>query len=155
MDYLYTGIIDLSGATGASLNFWYHFDGTFGHEAGGVQVSDDGGATWDPEIILPTGDNWQQYSLNLNGYAGNSNVQIRFHSDDGGFWAAGYAVDAVSLECEGGATPTPTPDATGVELSAFDGDKRAADWVLWLLPVAIIIGLAVYAYQRRLERDAR
>ncbi len=154
MDYLYTGVIDLSAATGATLGFWYHFDGTFGHAAGGVQVSDDGGATWDPEIIVPIGDSWQSYNLSLDAYAGNSNVQVRFHSNDGGFWAAGYAVDAVELDCEGDPTPTPTPQATDVELSQFTGDKRAADWVLWLLPVVILIGMAVYVYQRRLERDA-
>ncbi len=106
-DYLYTGIIDLSGYTSASLNFWYHFNGDYGHEAGGVELSGDGGATWDGETIVPMGDDWQQYSLNMDAYAGNSTVRIRFHSDDGGAWASGYAIDAVNVECAGGA-----PDIT-------------------------------------------
>jgi hypothetical protein len=98
-DYLYTNIIDLSGFNNASMNFWYHFNGAFGHVAGGVEVSGDGGATWDGEIILETGDDWQSYVLNLDAYTGNSNVQVRFHSNDDGAWAAGYAIDAVFLRC--------------------------------------------------------
>jgi hypothetical protein len=38
----------------------------------------------------------------MDAYAGNNNVQVRFHSNDGGFWAAGYGIDAVALECAGG-----------------------------------------------------
>ncbi|MEI2690144.1 MAG: hypothetical protein V9H69_10735 [Anaerolineae bacterium] len=98
-DYLYTNIIDLSGYTSASLNFWYHFNGAYGQVAGGVEVSGDGGATWDGELILPTGPNWQTYSLDLIAYAGNNNVQVRFHSNDGGTWASGYAIDGVALAC--------------------------------------------------------
>ncbi|MEA3337407.1 MAG: ExeM/NucH family extracellular endonuclease [Chloroflexota bacterium] len=104
-DYLYTNIIDLSGAATASLDFMYHFNAAFGHIAGGVEVSGDGGGTWDGEIVVPAGDVWQPYNLDLNAYAGNPNVQIRFHSDDGGSWAAGYAVDAVFLACDAGGPP--------------------------------------------------
>jgi hypothetical protein len=98
-DFLYTNIIDLSSASDASLSFWYHFDATFGHSAGGVEVSGNGGSTWDGEIIVPSGTVWQTYNLDLTAYAGNPNVQVRFHSNDGGAWAAGYAVDAVGLTC--------------------------------------------------------
>jgi hypothetical protein len=104
-DYLYTNIIDLSSYTSASLNFWYHFNGAYGQVAGGVEVSGDGGATWDGELILPTGPNWQTYSLNLSAYAGNNNVQVRFHSNDGGGWASGYAIDGVALACGQGQPP--------------------------------------------------
>ncbi len=38
-------------------------------------------------------------SLNLSAYAGNNNVQVRFHSNDGGTWASGYAIDGVALAC--------------------------------------------------------
>lgn len=113
LDYLYTNIIDLSDNSSATLSFWYHFNAAFGHVAGGVEVSGDGGVTWDGEIIVPAAAVWQQYNLNLNAYAGNSNVQVRFHSDDGGAWAAGYGIDAVSLVCaDGGPTPTPTSSPT-------------------------------------------
>jgi hypothetical protein len=98
-DYLYTNIIDLSGETAAALDFQYHFNAAFGHIAGGVQVSPDGGSNWDTEIIVPSGGTWQTYSLDLSAYAGNNNVQVRFHSNDGGAWAAGYAVDDISLNC--------------------------------------------------------
>jgi hypothetical protein len=96
---LYTNIIDLSGFNFGALDFWYHFNGAFGHTAGGVEVSGDGGATWDGEIVLPAGGSWQEYSLDLHAYMGNSNVQVRFHSNDGGQFAAGYAIDAVELTC--------------------------------------------------------
>lgn len=121
-DFLYTNIIDLSGASAASLEFWYHFDGTFGQIAGGVEVSGDGGSNWDGQTVVPIGSSWQVYNLDLTSYAGNPNVQVRFHSDDGGAWAAGYAVDAVSLTCTLGA-PTvtqeiPTLGALGLALLA-------------------------------------
>jgi hypothetical protein len=112
-DFLYTNILDLSGYATASLDFWYHFNGAFGHAAGGVDVSGDGGTTWDGELILPTGPVWQQYSLNLDAYAGNDNVQVRFHSNDGGFWAAGYGIDGVSLTCVG-----PNIDVNPLSLSS-------------------------------------
>ncbi|HNS04266.1 MAG TPA: hypothetical protein PKM78_18000, partial [Anaerolineae bacterium] len=104
-DYLYTNIIDLSGYSSASLDFAYYFDGAFGQTAGGVEVSGDGGATWDGETIVPTGAAWQTYSLDLSAYAGNNNVQVRFHSNDGGAWASGYAIDDVSLDCTQGDPP--------------------------------------------------
>ncbi len=102
-DYLYTNVFSLSGYSSASLSFFYHFDATFGHSAGGVEVSGNGGSTWDGEIIVPIGPVWLPWVLDLSAYAGNPAVQVRFHSNDGGFWAAGYAVDAVALSCVGGA----------------------------------------------------
>lgn len=110
-DYLYTNILDLSGYGRAELTFQYHFNATFGHAAGGVQVSPDGGATWDAEIVVPAGGSWQSYTLDLSDYVGNDNVQIRFHSDDGGFWAAGYAIDDVGLACVIGPRIDVDPDS--------------------------------------------
>lgn len=121
-DFLYTNIIDLSSATGASLDFWYHFDATFSHAAGGVEVSPDAGTNWDGQILVPSGPAWQTYSLDLSPYAGNPIVLVRFHSDDGGAWAAGYAVDAVSLTCSVGVPPVtqeiPTLGTLGLALLA-------------------------------------
>ncbi len=122
MDYLYTNIVDLSSAVSAALDFQYFFDGAYGQAAGGVQVSPDGGVTWDPEVIVPTGASWSSYSLDLSAYLGNPNVQVRFHSDDGGFWASGYAVDDISLNCEIPATLTCDGPAVGFEDGAFPFD---------------------------------
>ena len=98
-DYLYSNIIDLSTASAASMDFLFFFTGVYGQIAGGVEVSGDGGATWDGEIIVPTVSDWAGYNLDLSAYAGNDNVQVRFHSDDGGDWATGFAVDGISLAC--------------------------------------------------------
>jgi len=99
-DYLYSNVFDLTGMVAATLTFDYHFNAAFGHIAGGVEVSANGGATWDGEIIVLADPAWQTHILDLSAYGGNSTVQVRFHSDDGGSWAAGYAVDNIRLTCE-------------------------------------------------------
>ncbi len=141
-DYLYTNIIDLSGATSASLDFWYHFNGAYGQTAGGVAVSGDGGATWGSETIVPTGAAWQSYTLDLSAYAGNNNVQVRFHSNDGGAWASGYAIDAVSMDCVMGEAPNidvsplsmastqPTNTSTQQMLTVANTGGGTLNWVI-------------------------
>ena len=99
VDYLYTNVIDLSSISAATLNFQYFYNGAWGHLAD-VQVSPDGGTTWDTNIPVPEGDDWQTYNLDLSAYAGNNNVMVRWHSDDDGGWAGGYAVDDISLDCD-------------------------------------------------------
>jgi cysteine-rich repeat protein len=99
IDYLYTNSIDLSNTFSASLGFQYFFTGAFSQAAGGIQVSANGGASWEPEIILPTNASWSSYALDLTSYSGSSDVRIRFHADDGGNDASGFAVDAISLTC--------------------------------------------------------
>ncbi len=113
-DYLYTNVFSLGGAATAELDFFYHFNGAFGQAAGGVEVSGNGGASWDGELVLPVGASWQSYALDLSAYVGNPTVRVRFHSNDGGSWAAGYGIDAVALTCGGGSACviTPPPDMT-------------------------------------------
>lgn len=113
VDYLYSNIIDMSAYVTATLNFQYYFTSVYGQVAGGVQVSPDGGATWDPEVIMvPMTGTWGTYAMNMDAYAGNNNVQVRFHSDDGGFWASGYGVDNISLDCGLLTYSTYVPDDT-------------------------------------------
>lgn len=99
-DYLYSNVFNLTNSSAASLAFDYHFNATFGHIAGGVQVSSDGGITWDAEIIVAAGPDWQNHNLDLAAYTGLPTVQVRFHSDDGGAWAAGYGIDNLALSCD-------------------------------------------------------
>lgn len=101
-DYLYTNIIDMSGYVTATLSFYYHFNGDYGHAAGGLEGSTDGGATWPASLTLTTNDEWVYQAVIVDTFAGYEQVQFRFHSDDGGNWAAGFAIDAVSLECGAG-----------------------------------------------------
>ncbi|MCA9950852.1 MAG: M4 family metallopeptidase [Anaerolineales bacterium] len=123
VDYLYTNVIDLSSGTG-TLDFQYYYDGNWGHLAG-VQVSPDGGTTWDPEISVPEGDVWQSYSLDLSAYAGNNNVMVRWHSDDGGGWAGGYGVDDINLTC--GQATAPDIDVAPTALSSTQAPDESTN----------------------------
>lgn len=128
-DFLYTNVFDLTTGNGTVLMFDYFFTGAFGQVAGGVEVSGDGGATWDGEMIVPTGTTWQGYMLDLSAYDGNATVQVRFHSDDGGFWASGYAVDNVTLNCEAPPLPGACEAGTSPNTVFFDDfESGAAGW---------------------------
>ncbi len=95
MDYLYTDI-DLTSSITATAVFSYHFNGAYGHIGGVVEVSLDGGMTWIYSETLATGLDWQTGVFSLDTYVGQV-VTLGFHSDDGGTWAAGFAVDDVGI----------------------------------------------------------
>ncbi len=129
-DYLFSNVFDLTNMTNATLTFDYHFNAAFGHIAGGVEVSGDGGGTWDGEIIVPAGDTWQNYVLDLSAYDGMAAVQVRFHSDDGGAWAAGYAVDNIGLTCDESVVGTLTCNGAAV---SFEDGLMPGDWSITTL----------------------
>jgi len=101
-DMLYTNSITLpEGLIELSFNRYFTagFSQTF-H----IYVSTDNWTTFDEVHALEYGDGndeWVKETVNLNQYAGET-IEIAFHSDDGGNWATGVAMDDIQL----GLTPS-------------------------------------------------
>lgn len=99
MDYLITPIETFQGFTQGTLTFESFFDGGYGQIAT-VELTTDGGDTWEVIHEVSASDSWEEISINLEDYLSSeySQVQIGFHSDDDGGWASGWAIDNVHLE---------------------------------------------------------
>jgi len=119
IDTTLTREVDLSGVDSATLRFWTWFDIERWYDYGYVEVSTDGGDTWQ---VLPghqtteddpvrqaygpgyTGESgggsepeWVEESMDLSAFAGQ-NVLLRFeYVTDGGLNTPGWAIDDVSI----------------------------------------------------------
>ncbi len=119
IDTTLTRELDLTSATGATLDFWTWFDIEHWYDFGYVEVSTDGGATWkalsgkqttnqDPveQAYGPgySGDSgggqspqWAPESIDLTPYAGKK-VLLRFeYVTDGGVSGQGWGIDDISV----------------------------------------------------------
>lgn len=97
-----TNGIDLSAALDATLTFSAIYDiegGNFDYCY--VEASGDGGATWlNVATFLGEGNlsPWTEYSYSLGGFAGNSDVKVRFRFfSDGGYEVDGIYIDDVEI----------------------------------------------------------
>jgi len=97
MDLLVMPQIDLSGATPGVpiLSFDSYFGADYGQLAY-VEASTDG-TTWTDIFDVPDETDWSAQTVALNDYIGQAAVYIRFHADDNGQWASGWAIDNVSI----------------------------------------------------------
>ena len=78
-----------------TLSFNYYHDANYGGGDATVQVSVDGGITWNILDILSIDQNaWQTKIVSLSAYLGQY-IMIRFQWSDNGAWASGFAVDNV------------------------------------------------------------
>ncbi|HPS40247.1 MAG TPA: hypothetical protein PL124_12580, partial [Candidatus Cloacimonadota bacterium] len=97
MDILTMPPINLSGANPGApvLTFDSYYDGSYSQLAY-VEASTDG-STWTNIYDVPTGTDWVAQTVSLVDYNGMNPVYVRFHSDDNGSWASGWAIDNVAL----------------------------------------------------------
>ncbi|NUQ44299.1 MAG: proprotein convertase P-domain-containing protein, partial [Calditrichaceae bacterium] len=95
--------IDLSGLSSPVVSFWYHMFGATTGEIH-VDVSTDGGATWDLDIMEPLvgqqqtvqTDPYRKASADLSPYAGGV-VRVRFRGITGSSFTSDMAIDDVSV----------------------------------------------------------
>jgi len=104
MDYLITPQQSFIGYASGALTFESFYDGAYGQLAT-VELSTDGGSTWETIHTVSASDSWEEITVDLTDYLTNdyAEVWIGFHSDDDGGWASGWAIDNVSLELSSGA----------------------------------------------------
>lgn len=99
-DYLISPVFDLSAAPNSVLRFDSRLSGEYG-TTGEVQGSTDGGTTWTVVIGSPPAEGeaggWSTQTMSLAGLGGSAQARLRFHSNDNGSWADGWAVDDISV----------------------------------------------------------
>jgi len=97
VDYLITPAMDFSNISEMSITFDSFYSSAY--QAATLEVSTDGGSSWDIVSTLEVNADWTNLTIDLSDYcgAGFNNVMIGFHSDDLGGWSYGWAVDNVVL----------------------------------------------------------
>jgi hypothetical protein len=97
-DRLITPVLDLTpySATGVVLEFAYVQPGTYG-SSGSVEVSTDGGTTWNEVEALTAAADWTNAQVDLSAFTASSTVRVAFRHNDGGNWGDGFAIDDVII----------------------------------------------------------
>jgi hypothetical protein len=127
-DYLITPACDLRESEGYGLYFNSFYDGLFGHLAF-VEYSLDAGSTWEVLYQMTPSTSWTDVEIDLaqfSGLAGPAEIWFAFHSDDGGEWASGWAIDNVRVQ-------VPSPAANYIDFwvfldNAFEGVTTETNW---------------------------
>jgi len=101
VDYLITPPLDLREVDTYRLMFDSYYDAFYGLQIATVEYSYDGGANWDVFYGLsPMAGSWDYIDQDLASFSGMTSttpVWFAFHSDDGGGWASGWAIDNVLI----------------------------------------------------------
>ncbi len=97
---LYSPDFDLD--EGTTISFWHWYDIEEGFDSGELEISDDGGISWDSLSSYDgTLDEWELVEVSLGGYSGRA--QIRFRLDtDGSETFDGWYIDDISFLGSGG-----------------------------------------------------
>lgn len=99
-DFLIMQAFDFSTYTAVFMDFSvFYYDETYqgAQEVATVEVSTNSGATWTSVVQLAGSAQWQDVTVNLSAYAGQSNVMVAFKYSDASGWLYGFAIDDVSL----------------------------------------------------------
>jgi hypothetical protein len=91
---------DLSSASNVYLKLdAFFFGATISNvtETAKIEVSTDNGTTWSPVYTFVGAGGWQNLTINLSAYAGQSNVIVGFRYGDGGGWLYGLALDNIVM----------------------------------------------------------
>ncbi|MEI8048561.1 MAG: choice-of-anchor J domain-containing protein [Bacteroidota bacterium] len=102
-DYLITPSLNLTNAPAYVLSFQSYFDGAWGQSAT-VEMSTNGGTSWTTIYTASGAASWKQIDIDLSAYSGPAGlaaVKFAFHANDNAGWAAGWAVDDVSIASGG------------------------------------------------------
>ena len=99
VDYLITPPLDLREVDTYHMMFDSYYDALFGFQVATVEYSYDAGANWTVLYgLTPNPGSWAEIDVDLgslSGMAGTAPVWFAFHSDDGGDWSSGWAIDNV------------------------------------------------------------
>ena len=109
---------NLSGLSSANFSFSNHM---FGTSVGtlSLEASTDG-ANWSSiwNESGNQGNQWNDVSVNLSAYLGQSEVRLRFVGTTGSSWSSDIAIDNISLS-SGSGNPDPTPACEAIDFNDF------------------------------------
>ncbi len=115
--YLEMPSMNFTGMSGMALSYECVDDGNYGGNPHSVEISIDGGSTWNS--IYTHAFNaaivWESVLVPLTGSDNQSDVRVRFKYDDGGVWATGVAIDDVVVD----ALPAIEAELTSVDLPRY------------------------------------
>ncbi|MCF7842292.1 MAG: choice-of-anchor J domain-containing protein, partial [Lentisphaeria bacterium] len=94
---LVTGAFDLGNSDEVTLIFDTFFDAAYGSMAN-IEYRIGTGGSWQPLYTVPEVHVWATYSVDISALAGQTEVYLGFHHDDGGGWAGGWAIDNVEIQ---------------------------------------------------------
>lgn len=100
LDRLKTSSMDLSAYTKVFMSVDILFyEGTYSGktESANIEVSTDGGNTFNSVMQLTGQGDWYSLEVDLSAYAGQSNVIVGFNYNDGAGWTFGWAIDNVKI----------------------------------------------------------
>ena len=91
--------LDFTGQTNMWILFEFYHDKNWGGGDASVEISVDGGTTWEElsDGPLPETQAWQAAAYDLSDYSDSSSVTIRFLWSDAGSWASGFAIDDIVI----------------------------------------------------------
>ena len=98
-DFLISPVLNLTRIEDGRLKFDSYYNGDYAQSAE-VEMSIDGGISWNTILTLTPSASWKQIELDLTSYCGQNgfpSVQFSFHADDNGGWASGWAIDNVMV----------------------------------------------------------
>jgi hypothetical protein len=117
----------LAGRASATLYFWHSYDLENGYDYGNVEMSADGGTTWLRLGSFTAARASEMLSTNLNGFAGLSNLRLRFRlTSDGSITRDGWYVDDVVIVAPPSVTTPSAP--TGLAANAVSFDEIRLAW---------------------------
>ncbi|MCC5944985.1 MAG: S8 family serine peptidase, partial [Bernardetiaceae bacterium] len=133
-DYLISPKFDFSAYSSVNLEVDVFRRDNFGPGEAFVKISTTSvSGPWTTLVTIANNDAWQTLNIDLDAYAGESDVWIAFHYDDNGAWGYGLGVDRFLL-CSGDApiatALNPAHTATDVSINTdlvitFDTDITA------------------------------
>ena len=128
---LISPVLNTSGYSSLTLKFWHYFRYIDTDSQATVEVSTDGGSTWNPPPAASytstqgAASAFVQASIDLGAYINQTNLKIRFHFQDSYGWY--WCIDNVTItgSASAGFTWAPltglytNPDGTGSYLGGF------------------------------------
>ncbi|MCY7410452.1 MAG: immune inhibitor A, partial [Chitinophagales bacterium] len=141
-DFLTTSAMDFTGYSNIFLSFDSYFFRAYydSQEETYVKVSTDGGNSWTIVYTLPGAGAWNTVYVNLTAYAGQTNVKVALHYDDGGGWAYGSAVDNFNVY-----SPVPGADisVTSVLVGKIDPTPTFVGYSTYIVDAPLNVSCAI------------
>ena len=134
--------LDLTAIPNPRLSFWERRSGYWSYDHAYVELSTDGGATWDVLRDATTSTDWRQTTLDLSAYAAAPTATLRFRIS-GYVYYGGWHIDDIHLGSmqNGLLVANQSPGSpTGYLTAPFTVTNQARQFVFHSIPSPQVIG---------------